>query len=105
MRAVSGPASMKPSWRAYAIGSSRCGLPAPEGLLVAGDPLDASPLWVRPELVAEVRFVGWAGSGRLRHAVYLGLREDKPAADVVHDVAGPEAARWPYRAGRRGAAR
>ncbi len=35
--------------------------------------------WVKPELVAEVQFVGWSGSGRIRHATYLGLREDKIA--------------------------
>ena len=33
--------------------------------------------WVQPELVAEVQFIGWSGSGRIRHATYLGLREDK----------------------------
>ena len=55
----------------------------PAGLLAPGDPLDRSLRWVKPELVAEVQFVGWSGAGRLRHAVYLGLREDKPAKDVV----------------------
>jgi len=73
-------------------------------LLVAGDPLDASTLWVRPELVAEVRFIGWAGAGRVRHAVYLGLREDKPAADVAREVADPEAPRAPFKP-RRGTGR
>ncbi|HUN43191.1 MAG TPA: DNA ligase D [Acetobacteraceae bacterium] len=67
----------------------------PSRLLVAGDPLDKTIHWVRPELVAEVQFVSWSGSGRVRQAVYLGLREDKPAADVVRDVANPEAERTP----------
>ena len=30
--------------------------------------------WVRPELVAQVRFVEWTAEGRLRHAAFLGLR-------------------------------
>jgi bifunctional non-homologous end joining protein LigD len=67
----------------------------PRGLLVAGDPLDAAIHWVRPALVAEIQFVSWSGSGRVRHAVYLGLREDKPADEVVRDVANPEAEHKP----------
>lgn len=67
----------------------------PRGLVVAGDPLDKTIRWVRPELVAEIQFVSWSGSGRVRHAVYLGLREDKPAGEVVRDVANPEAEHVP----------
>lgn len=40
-------------------------------------------VWVKPELVAEVEFGAWTGSKTLRHASFLGLREDKPAQDVV----------------------
>jgi len=65
----------------------------PPGLLYAGDPPDRGINWVRPELVAEVRFAGWSGSGRLRQAAYLGLREDKPAAEVVRPIPDPEAPR------------
>ena len=78
---------------------------APEGLLVAGDPIEKGTIWVRPELVAEVKFTGWAGSGRIRHAVYLGLREDKVAAEVVRDVADPDAPRWQYKAPKGSAGR
>ncbi|MBI3725702.1 hypothetical protein HY251_17385 [bacterium] len=35
--------------------------------------------WVRPRLVAQVRFAEWIGAGKLRHPVFLGLRADKPA--------------------------
>ena len=35
--------------------------------------------WVRPELVAQMRFVEWTAEGRLRHAAFLGLRSDKSA--------------------------
>lgn len=38
--------------------------------------------WVRPELVAEVTFLGWTDEPLLRHPVFVGLREDKPARDV-----------------------
>ncbi len=43
--------------------------------------------WVRPDLVAEVRFSQWTPDGRLRHPVFLGLREDKRARDVVRETA------------------
>ena len=39
-------------------------------------------VWVRPELVVEVRFANWTGDGRLRHASFEGLRPDKNPADV-----------------------
>lgn len=65
----------------------------PPGLLVSGEKVDRKIVWVRPELVAEVQFTGWSGAGRVRHGVYLGLREDKPAQEVVRAVPDPEVAR------------
>jgi DNA ligase D-like protein (predicted ligase) len=41
--------------------------------------------WVAPELVAQVAFTEWTASGRLRHPRFLGLRDDKPAAEVVRE--------------------
>jgi bifunctional non-homologous end joining protein LigD len=41
--------------------------------------------WVRPDLVAQVRFTEWTADGKLRHPVYLGLRDDKKADDVVRE--------------------
>ncbi|HET9030117.1 MAG TPA: non-homologous end-joining DNA ligase [Candidatus Aquilonibacter sp.] len=38
--------------------------------------------WVKPELVAQVRFTEWTRDGYLRHPAFLGLRTDKPAAEV-----------------------
>jgi bifunctional non-homologous end joining protein LigD len=65
----------------------------PAALLMAGDPLPKNINWVRPELIAEVQFATWSGSGRVRQAAYLGLREDKAAEEVVREPADPEAAR------------
>ena len=70
-------------------------------MLVSGDPIDNGVTWVRPELVAELESTGWSGAGRLRHAVFLGLREDKLAADVVQPVADPDSPRAPFRIGAR----
>jgi bifunctional non-homologous end joining protein LigD len=39
--------------------------------------------FVAPKLVAQISFTEWTEDGRLRHPVYLGLREDKTASEVV----------------------
>lgn len=44
---------------------------------------EAVTTWVKPQLVAEVKFTEWTSSGEMRHPVYLGLRKDKQAKDVV----------------------
>jgi bifunctional non-homologous end joining protein LigD len=41
--------------------------------------------WVRPELVAQVAFGEWTGDGKMRHPSFRGLREDKPAAEIVKE--------------------
>ena len=46
--------------------------------------------WVRPELVAQIRFVEWTAEGRLRHAAFLGLRSDKSAREVRRELQGPD---------------
>jgi len=43
------------------------------------------PIWVEPKLVAEVDFHGWTHGDRVRQASFQGLREDKPAKDVVRE--------------------
>jgi bifunctional non-homologous end joining protein LigD len=43
--------------------------------------------WIKPELVAQVRFTEWTDDGLLRHPVFLGLRSDKPAREVVREAA------------------
>ncbi|WCT75107.1 DNA ligase D [Sphingomonas naphthae] len=47
--------------------------------------------WVTPKLVAEVAFAEFTEEGVLRHASFLGLREDKPAGDVTEEKAAPAA--------------
>ncbi|WP_321880483.1 DNA ligase D [Paraburkholderia bannensis] len=41
--------------------------------------------WVRPELVAEVRFKTWTSAGVVRQASFVGLREDKPPRSIVRE--------------------
>src|SRR5229473_3239835 len=51
-----------------------------------GSPLVLSRVhWVRPEMVVEVSFAEWTPDSLIRHAVYLGEREDKPAIKVRRD--------------------
>ena len=53
--------------------------------------------WVHPALVCEVAFAEWTRDGILRHPSFLGLREDKPARDVVLDremSAEAKVSRW-----------
>jgi ATP-dependent DNA ligase len=48
-----------------------------------GSPLVLSRVhWVEPKLVAEITYLTWTADNLLRHTVYVGLREDKPADQV-----------------------
>jgi ATP-dependent DNA ligase len=48
-----------------------------------GSPLVLSRVhWVEPKLVAEITYLTWTAHNLLRHTVYVGLREDKPAEQV-----------------------
>jgi DNA ligase D-like protein (predicted ligase) len=59
-----------------------------------GSPLVLSRVhWVRPELVAEVKFLAWTEDNLLRQVVYEGLREDKPPKDVRRPIPHPRPAR------------
>lgn len=43
--------------------------------------------WVRPTLVCEVEFAEWTSDGSMRHPVFVGLRDDKPATLVRQEEA------------------
>jgi bifunctional non-homologous end joining protein LigD len=52
-----------------------------------GSPLVLSRMhWVRPALVAEVKFLTWTDDNLLRQVVYQGLHEDKPASEVRREM-------------------
>ena len=68
--------------------------------LLAPDAVEASPfagklsaeeardvVFVAPRHVAEVEFRAWTGDGHLRHASFRGLRDDKPATEIVREAA------------------
>ena len=42
--------------------------------------------WVEPSLVGEVQFAEWTREGVVRQAAFVGMRTDKPAAQIVHEV-------------------
>jgi len=42
--------------------------------------------FIEPKLVAEIAFTEFTGDGILRHPSFLGLREDKPASQVVRET-------------------
>jgi bifunctional non-homologous end joining protein LigD len=46
-------------------------------------------IWVRPEVVCEVKFASWTEDGRLRAPVFLGLRPDVEAKETVRETAAP----------------
>ena len=41
--------------------------------------------WVKPTLVGEVQFAEWTREGVVRQAAFVGMRTDKPAAQIIHE--------------------
>ncbi len=70
-------------------------LPEKRGAGRFGGGLTASEMrrctWLEPRLVCEVRFAEWTRDNHLRQPAFLGLREDKPAKDVVREAADTRA--------------
>ncbi|HLS54763.1 MAG TPA: DNA ligase D, partial [Zeimonas sp.] len=62
-----------------------------------GPPATRTTHWTRPVLVARVAFGGWTRTGRLRHAVFQGLREDEPVGEAPTPTAGSRSLSHPDR--------
>src|SRR5690606_3449044 len=45
--------------------------------------------WLRPELLAEVAYAEITREGSVRHSVFHGLRDDKPASQISEEQAKP----------------
>jgi bifunctional non-homologous end joining protein LigD len=45
-------------------------------------------VWVKPQVVIEIAFTEWTRDGSLRHASFLGFRDDKPPRDVRREPVG-----------------
>jgi bifunctional non-homologous end joining protein LigD len=45
--------------------------------------------WVEPRIVCQLKFTEWTRDGKLRHPVFLGVREDKDAREVVRERPAP----------------
>ena len=67
-----------------------------EALKQASTPFEKPPAearsgayWVKPSLVAQVRFATWTADKLVRQAAFLGLREDKPAGEVTRETSAP----------------
>jgi DNA ligase D-like protein (predicted ligase) len=70
----------------HALGERMRGLEQDESPFEPFKPIPPGTHWVRPELVAQIGFAEWTRDGRLRHPRYLGLRDDKPAREVVREL-------------------
>ena len=55
----------------------------------ASPPKPARRTWVKPILVAQVRFATWTADNLVRQAAFLGLRDDKPATEVTRETSAP----------------
>ncbi|RTM07242.1 MAG: DNA ligase D, partial [Hyphomicrobiales bacterium] len=60
-------------------------LKAKESPFSAAVPKGKGLTFVKPELVGEVEFRSWTSDRIIRHASFQGLREDKPAEEVVRE--------------------
>jgi bifunctional non-homologous end joining protein LigD len=60
-------------------------LARPTSPFTTGEKPPRGAIFCEPRLVVEVEFTSWTSAGSLRHPVYKGLREDRPAEQVVRE--------------------
>jgi len=70
------------------LGERLRALEAPASPFVDARPVPPGTHWTQPELVAQIGFAEWTSEGRLRQPRFLGLRDDKRAADVIRERPG-----------------
>ena len=81
MSVMSAPGSRMLCFKSCTPSSCRCAqLHRPSKQRVKDE---ATTTWVKPKLVAEVKFTEWTSGGEMRHPAFVGLREDKKPKDVV----------------------
>ena len=56
-----------------------------------GKPRVKGATWVKPEVICQVRFLEWTDDGNLRGPVFVALRDDKPADEVIAEPAATKA--------------
>ena len=66
-------------------------LARPTSPFATGTPAGRGHHWVEPSLVCDVRFAEWTHDGGVRHPTFLGLRDDKPPAEVRREGSGARA--------------
>lgn len=78
--------------RFIGLGLSKCpfdNLPEPanacRGMALTAEAMKLC-CWLKPVLVAQVGMREWTDEGHLRHSTFVGLRDDKPAGDVVKET-------------------
>lgn len=63
----------------------------------AGDPPRSHVHWVKPQLVCQAEFQEWTASGKIRHASFRGLRDDKAPREVRRETIGDDGSDEPFR--------
>lgn len=66
----------------------------PPAIWVHGEKPPSRMHWVKPQMVVETSYMEWTDGGVIRHAVFLGTREDKTPSDVVRDPPTPAVTRF-----------
>lgn len=61
-------------------------LTTPKSPFDNADKIPRNTVWVKPELVAQIKFAHWTDDKKLRAPVYLGLRDDKSPVEVSREV-------------------